>query len=876
MRLQLSSFSTCVVLGNVILALVVASRAASAVTHLSTESRVTFGNVRDEIDAARERIAAQVAQYHDPVGPRTWIDGARLWYVESSRDGARRWWLCDATKSGAEARVPLFDHGAVAALLGVAADRLPVRGVSVANDRVAIALEGREQPVVCALGGAIVAVSDPTARALLETSLKPGKRRSRSQGASVHLTFENRLDEAVEIFWIDRANAERSYGRIEARDSRRQQTFGGHAWFVRTVSGRELGHAMANDLDRVIVIGDAPPAEPEPIDTQDGQRETQSEADLRVPHAERAGSDTPVDVIPTYEVRAERGTLQFVDGAGRTFFQAEGPDASRREANSFTGGFWVSPTRDAVFAMRVDRPEQRRVTIVESTPKDQLQPRVRSFDYVKPGDPIDTAIPHLFRVELDASGALVAREVPLDRALFATPWSIDRVRMLPNGREVAFLYNQRGHQVVRLVAIDLATGAARTIAEESSATFVDWTNKIWMHWFDASGELLWMTEKSGWNHIELIDVATGAVKRRVTEGAWNVRRVVHVDERARMIDLALMGRDSSEDPYHLHHARVSLDAGEVVMQTAGNGTSRVEFSPDRSALVSVRARADAPPIYELRRAQDGALVVELGRADDSAMRAAGWIAPEPFVAKGRDGVTDIWGVVYRPTGYDPSRKYPVIENIYAGPHGHHVPKWFELGGRSREYAELGAIVVQIDGMGTNWRSKAFHDVCWKNLKDAGFLDRIAWMRALAARDTAMDLSRVGIFGGSAGGQNAMRAVLDHADFYDVAVADCGCHDNRMDKIWWNEQWMGWPVDESYVKSSNMEDAAKLGGKLMLVVGALDENVDPATTMQVAQRLIDAGKDFELLVMPDAGHGAAELPYSNARRAQFLFEALRAE
>ena len=470
MRLQISLLSTRVGLGSAILALVVASRASSAVTHPTTESRTTIGNVRDEIDAARARIAALVAQYHDPVGPRTWIDGARLWYVESSRDGARRWWLCDATKTGAEARVPLFDHAAVAALVAAVGDaapdrlhdRLPVRGLSVSNDRVAIALEGREQPVVCALGGAIVAVSDPTARALLETSLKPGKRRSRGQGASVHLTFENRLDEAVEIFWIDRANAERSYGRIEAGDSRRQQTFGGHAWFVRTVLGRELGHAMANDLDRVIVIGDAPPAEPEPIDTQDGQRETQSEAELRVPRAEKAESDAPTNVIPPYEVRAERGSLQFVDGAGRTFFQAEGPDASRREANGFTGGFWVSPTRDAVFAMRVDRPEQRRVTIIESTPKDQLQPRVRSFDYVKPGDPIDTAIPHLFRVELDASSALVAREVPLDRTLFATPWSIDRVRMLPNGREVAFLYNQRGHQVVRLVAIDLATGAARS------------------------------------------------------------------------------------------------------------------------------------------------------------------------------------------------------------------------------------------------------------------------------------------------------------------------------------------------------------------------------------------------------------------------------
>jgi dipeptidyl aminopeptidase/acylaminoacyl peptidase len=280
-----------------------------------------------------------------------------------------------------------------------------------------------------------------------------------------------------------------------------------------------------------------------------------------------------------------------------------------------------------------------------------------------------------------------------------------------------------------------------------------------------------------------------------------------------------------------------------------------------------------PPVYEVRRSEDGAVVAELGRADDGALRAAGWRPPLRFSAKGRDGVTDIWGLAYFPSDFDPSRSYPVIENIYAGPHGQHVPKWFEPGGRSREYAELGAVVVQIDGMGTNWRSKAFHDVAAKNLADAGFPDRIAWIRALAAVQPGLDLARVGIFGGSAGGQNAMRAVIDHAGFYRAAVADCGCHDNRMDKIWWNEQWMGWPVDESYARSSNTEDAAKLGGALMLVVGALDENVDPSSTMQVVQKLIDAGKDFELLVVPGGGHGIAESEYGNLRRARFLFREL---
>ena len=821
------------------------------------------------LDAARTRIGAQTALYHDPVGPREWIDGARLWYAESQRDGTRRWWLCDARREGADARVALFDHAAVAGLVGANADatRLPVRGVSVAGDRVAIALEGREAPVVCALGAGVVSAGDPSARVLLETGLRPGKRRSRGQGASTHLVFENRLDEPVEVFWIDRAFNERSYGRIEPGATHRQHTFGGHAWFVRTAAGQDLGHAIARDTDRTVAIGDPPPAEPEPVDTLDGQREQPGDGATQ---AQDASAAQPWNL----EVAQDGPNLVVrIDGHER-FRTDDGVPGDGYDAH------WVSPARDAVFALKIRRAAPREVHIVESAPKDQLQPKLRTLSYTKPGDQIDTPVPRLFRIERGADGATAVRRVELDAARVANPWSIDRVRFLPGGREVAFLFNERGHRSVRLVTVDLAGGAFRVIAEERFETFVDYTNKIWMHWLDATGELLWMTERDGWNQLVLVDVATGAVRRRILDGSalgaqTVVRRVHAVDAQARTVDLAIMGHDPAQDPYHIHHARLSIDTGACTMLTDGDGTCRVEFSPDRSALVAVRARADAPPVHELRRASDGARVAELGRADDAAMRAAGWIAPEPFVAKGRDGVTDIWGVVIRPTGYDPARRYPVIENIYAGPHGQHVPKWFEPSGRSREYAELGAVVVQIDGMGTNWRGKRFHDVCAKNLKDAGFPDRIAWLRALAARDAGLDLARVGIFGGSAGGQNAMRAVLDHHDFYKVAVADCGCHDNRMDKIWWNEQWMGWPVDESYARSSNMEDAARLGGKLMLVVGALDDNVDPATTMQVAQRLIDAGKDFELLVIPDGGHGAAEGQYGNQRRAQFLFEHLGA-
>jgi dipeptidyl aminopeptidase/acylaminoacyl peptidase len=278
---------------------------------------------------------------------------------------------------------------------------------------------------------------------------------------------------------------------------------------------------------------------------------------------------------------------------------------------------------------------------------------------------------------------------------------------------------------------------------------------------------------------------------------------------------------------------------------------------------------DLPPVTELRRSEDGRLVVELERADWSALLSAGWTVPERLVAKGRDGETDIYGLLIKPSNFDPARRYPVIEEIYAGPHGAHVPKEFNRLMRQHALAELGSIVVQMDGMGTNHRGKKFHDVCWKNLADAGFPDRIAWLQAAARTRAWMDLSRVGIYGGSAGGQNALRGLLDHGDFYHVGVADCGCHDNRMDKIWWNEAWLGWPVDEGYVRSSNVADAHKLEGKLLLIVGELDTNVDPASTMQVADALIKADKDFELLVMTSTNHGAAETPYASRRRMDFF-------
>ena len=278
------------------------------------------------------------------------------------------------------------------------------------------------------------------------------------------------------------------------------------------------------------------------------------------------------------------------------------------------------------------------------------------------------------------------------------------------------------------------------------------------------------------------------------------------------------------------------------------------------------------PKHELRRVSDGTKVCDLEAADVSTLEATGWKYPEVFSAKGRDGKTDIWGIVYRPQKMDPNKKYPVIEYIYAGPHSNHVPKTFAATRGLATLAEMGFIVVQIDGMGTMNRSKAFHAVCWQNLKDAGFPDRILWMKSLAAKYNYVDITRVGIYGTSAGGQNACGALLFHPEFYKVAFAACGCHDNALDKSSWNEAWMGkW--GPHYEDNSNITHAKNLQGRLLLVVGELDTNVPPESTYRVVDALIKARKDFDFIAVPGAGHSSGG-PHGERRKTDFFLQHLQ--
>ena len=520
-----------------------------------------------------------------------------------------------------------------------------------------------------------------------------------------------------------------------------------------------------------------------------------------------------------------------------------------------------SPDSRYVFSARIRPAEKRYVYYVESSPKDQLQPKLHKQEYAKPGDELRSKLPCIYEV---ATG----RAMIPSTELFDKQYELFWFRWNEQGTGVTFEYNERGHQVYRLLELSAETGKVRTVVEEKSNTFVN-HQRMYRRFLRGGNELIWMSERDNYNHLYLYDYATGSVKNQITKGPWYVREVLHVDEAARQIYFTGSGMEKNEDPYLIRYYRINFDGSGLTCLTPDEGNHTATFSRDRKYLVDVHSLVDRAPEASVRRVSDGSLVMPLEKADISPLLAEGWRAPEVFVAKGRDGQTDIWGIIVRPTNFDPNKKYPIIEYIYAGPGSHYVPKSFSTYNHNMTaLAELGFIVVQLDGMGTSFRSKEFEDVCYKNLKDAGFPDRKAWIRAAAEKYPYMDIDRVGIFGASAGGQESMTAVLLHPEFYKAAYSSCGCHDNRMDKIWWNEQWMGYPIGDQYKASSNVENAHLLSRPLMLVVGELDDNVDPASTMQVVDALIRANKDFELVVLPGVGHTMGE-SYGEHKRYDFF-------
>ena len=492
---------------------------------------------------------------------------------------------------------------------------------------------------------------------------------------------------------------------------------------------------------------------------------------------------------------------------------------------------------------------------------DVVEPVLHKQEYVKPGDSLNYRVPVV--VEM-ATG----RVIEPSTELFYKQYSVSAPRWDSNSRTLTFTFNERGHKTYRLLELDAVTGTVRTIIEETNAKYVNY-NRLYRHDFKDGRRILWTSERDGRNHIYLYDRQKDNFVRQVTKGEFYVREIQYVDEKAGVVYFSANGMNKAEDPYLIHYYRIGLNGKNLVCLTPEEGHHEAVFTDDMQYVIDTYSTIQTPPVTVLRRVKDGKLIRTLERADITRLKAEGWQAPEVFVAAGRDGVTPMWGVIMRPSNFDPTKKYPIIEYIYSGPGDQYVPKSFTpwIWGMA-ELAELGFIVVQLDAMTTSFRTREFEEVCYKNLKDGGLPDRKAWIRAAAEKYPYMDIDRVGIYGCSAGGQNAMAAVLWHGDFYKAAYAACGCHDNRMDKIWWNEQWMSYPVDSSYVACSNVANAYRLERPLMLVVGELDDNVDPASTMQVVSALQKAGKDFELVVLPGAHHTMGDT-YGDHKRNDFF-------
>ena len=670
----------------------------------------------------------------------------------------------------------------------------------------------------------------------------------------IQIEIKNGLEQAVELFWIDFQGVPQSYGRLSPGEIRGQSTFAGHTWAASVEGNKPIWVGQTVSKGQVLEI--------QPMEIQSESLFPKRNGRRRASNRGAGANRTESDQGNPWRVERSDHQIRFFDSNGQKVLdtadleQAQGSQSSRYDQPIS----W-SPDYRFALTLQVEQGDHREVVIVESSPRDQLQPRTKTIRYDKPGDKLDKPVPRLFDLHS-------ASWIPLDSTLFANPWSIDQIRWDPDGNRITFLYNQRGHQVIRLIAIDPKTGGVSSLIEESSPTYIDYAAKSYKHWIGESKEILWGSERDGWYHLYRYSEEDGRLLNQVTSGSWVVRSIEKVDPVARQIWFYAGGIAPDQDPYFRHLCRVDFDGQNLIRLTDGEGDHSVEFSPDGKWLIDTYSRVDMPPVHEVRSAQSGELVVELERNSAEGL----WTdsdQPIRFRAKGRDGATDIYGILVRPRNLEPGKKYPVIENIYAGPQDSFVPKAYSTLSEFHALADQGYIVVKIDGMGTSNRSKAFHDVSYRNLSDGGFPDRILWMQAAAKQYPEMDIERVGIYGGSAGGQNALAALLFFGDFYDVAVADCGCHDNRMDKVWWNELYMGWPVGPHYETNSNVANAHKLRGQLQLVVGELDTNVDPASTMQVVDALVRADKDFDLLYIPGAGHGVGSSPYCKRRRDEFF-------
>ncbi|MEO5565912.1 MAG: DPP IV N-terminal domain-containing protein [Luteimonas sp.] len=451
-------------------------------------------------------------------------------------------------------------------------------------------------------------------------------------------------------------------------------------------------------------------------------------------------------------------------------------------------------------------------------------------------------------------------------------WSAD-------GNSLAFVSSSRDHKDAWLRIADPATGVVREVMHEHVPTwFESGINAINWRYLSASNEILWWSQRNDWGNLYLYDAGNGKLKRAVTTGTGNVTEVLRVDPRSRTVWFRGVGRTAGVDPYYQQFFKVSLDGGAPTLLSPEAADHSITLSPGGTYFVDAWSTPVAPPVTVLRRASDGSNVTRLATADISRLKAAGWVPPIPFTVKARDGKTELYGMMFKPTNFDPKKKYPVVDYVYPGPQTGSVRgrSFSATRGDNQALAELGFIVVAIDGMGSQpWRNKAFHDAYAGNVADNTLPDQVAGLKQLGARYPWIDLSRVGIWGHSGGGNATAGAMFAYPDFFKVGWAESGNHDNRLYEDDWAEKWQGLLTTDkdgksNYDSQANQSQAKNLKGKLMLVHGMMDDNVPPYSTLLVVDALVKANKDFDLIMLPHARHGyGADTLYITRRRWDYF-------
>jgi len=507
-------------------------------------------------------------------------------------------------------------------------------------------------------------------------------------------------------------------------------------------------------------------------------------------------------------------------------------------------------------------------------------PTLQAWKYPLPGDESVTMIQ---RVVIDVEGGKVVRlqmspdqhrSSLCDDLACRGEWA--DVQWAPDGSTVAFVSTARDHRREQLRLADAATGTIREVLEEKAETFFESGNgAVNWRYLPGSNEVIWFSERDNWGHLYLYDSRTGREKQAITRGDGNVTQLLRVDEKNRLLYFMAVGREPGRDPYFRHLYRIGMDGGNVTLLTPADADHDVSFSPSGRFFVDAYSRPDVPPVAELRDA-DGKLILDLEKADITRLVAAGWQPPTRITVKARDGATELHGLMYKPTNFDASKKYPIVNHIYPGPQTGSVGSrlFSPSRGDAQALAELGFVVVEIDGMGTPWRSKKFHEAYYGNMGDNTLPDQVAAMKDLATRYPWIDLDRAGIYGHSGGGYAAADAMFRYPDFFKVGISEAGNHDNRVYEDDWAEKWQGLLEKKpdgttNYDNQANQLVAANLKGKLLLAHGTMDANVPPNNTLLVVDALIKANKDFDLLMLPNRGHGFGNEPYMVRRRWDYF-------